>query len=143
MIEINNLTNSLINEKQIKAIGSKILKNEKPGGKTDLSVVIVNRARIKELNRIYRGKNKPTDVLSFDYSDNLKGLSKNLGEIVICPKEIYADEKFGLAHIFIHGLLHLLGYDHENQRDAKIMKSKEEKYLTFFKKRYGSVSKHN
>lgn len=143
MIEINNLTNSPVNERQFKTIGSKILKEENVGEKVDLSVVIVSRTKIKELNRIYRGKNKPTDVLSFDYSDKLQGLPKNLGEIVICPSEIKIDRETGLAKIFIHGLLHLLGYDHENQKEAKIMQLKEEKYLTFLKNRYGSVSKYN
>ena len=134
MIEINNLTNSLVNEKQFKTIGLKILKQENVREKIDLSVAIVNEAKIKELNRIYRGENKPTDVLSFDYSDKLKGLPRNLGEIVLCPSEIHIDKEIGLAHIFIHGLLHLLGYDHENQKEAKIMQLKEQKYLTFLKK---------
>lgn len=134
MIEINNLTNSSINEKQIKTIGLKILKTEKVETGADISVVIVNRSKIKELNRIYRGKNKPTDVLSFNYLDKLKGLPKNLGEIVICPAEIHTDKEFGLAHIFIHGLLHLLNYDHENKKDTKTMQLKEQKYLTFIKK---------
>ncbi|MCX6737900.1 MAG: rRNA maturation RNase YbeY [Candidatus Parcubacteria bacterium] len=136
MIEINNLTNSLVNEKQFKKVGLKIFKAEGVKEKVDLSVVIVNRTKIKELNRIYRGKNKPTDVLSFNYSDKLKGLPKNLGEIVLCPLEINIDidKEIGLTHIFIHGLLHLLGYDHENQKEAKIMQLKEQKYLTFIKK---------
>ncbi len=134
MIEINNLTNSPVNERQFKTIGLKILRQENVKENADLSVVIVNRVKIKELNRIYRGKNKPTDVLSFDYSDKLKGLPKNLGEIVICPSEINIDGETGLAHIFIHGLLHLLGYDHENQKEAKIMQLKEQKYLTLLKK---------
>lgn len=137
MIEINNLTNSSVNEKQLRTIGLEILKKENIKGEIDLSVAIVSRAKIKELNKIYRGKDKPTDVLSFvndNYSDKLKGLPKNLGEIVICPSEIYTDKEIGLIHIFIHGLLHLLGYNHGNQREAKIMQSKEQEYLIFLKK---------
>ncbi|MBU3964559.1 rRNA maturation RNase YbeY [Patescibacteria group bacterium] len=137
MIEINNLTKFSINKRLLMEIGEKILKTERPGEELDLSVVFANKAKITELNFIYRGKNEPTDVLSFasdGYSEELAGLPKGLGEIMICPSEIDFDKKDALSHIFIHGLLHLLGNHHENLKEAKKMQAKEQEYLNFFKK---------
>ena len=88
----------------------------------DLSIVLVGQGRIRELNKKYRGKNKTTDVLSFQYDE--------LGEVIICLREVKKNaKKFGstykkeLARILIHGILHILGYDHEK------MKEKENHYL--------------
>ena len=109
-----------------------------------VSVAIVGKPEISELNRIYRGKNGPTDVLSFandNFPEKLLGLSKNLGEIVICPAEVRLSGEAGLVRIFIHGLLHLLGHDHDNPKEARIMRAKEQKYLTFLREQgYGSDS---
>lgn len=113
------------------------MKTERPAEEWNVSVVFANKARMAELNRIYRGKDESTDVLSFasdNYPEELAGLPRSLGEIIICPSEIRFDKKTGLPHIFIHGLLHLLGYDHKDQKEAKIMQAKEQEYLTFFKK---------
>ncbi len=68
----------------------------------DLSVVLVRPARIQELNRQYRGKDKATDVLSFAYG-------QDSGEVVICPAKAEKE----LEWILIHGILHILGFDHE------------------------------
>ncbi len=136
MIEINNLTKTIIDEGLLKIIGEKVLQAEKPGEEWNVSVAFVNKAKIAELNRIYRKKNESTDVLSFggdNYPEASAGLPKSLGEIIICPSEIRFEKKIALLHIFVHGLLHLLGYDHENQKAEKIMKAKEQEYLTFFK----------
>jgi ssRNA-specific RNase YbeY (16S rRNA maturation enzyme) len=67
MIEINNLTDRLIDKKSLKTVAQKILNKEER--KLDLSIVLVRPLRIKELNRKYRKKNKATDVLSFLYDN--------------------------------------------------------------------------
>jgi probable rRNA maturation factor len=127
MIEINNLTDRLIDKKSLKTVAQKILNKEER--KLDLSIVLVRPLRIKELNRKYRKKNKATDVLSFLYD--------NSGEIVICPSEVKKNVKRlnssfkkEMARILIHGILHLLGYDH--QKGEKMAK-KEEYYLSGIK----------
>ncbi len=116
MIEINNLTGGKIDEKLLAKIIKLVLKREKK--QVDVSVALVGQEKIKELNRKYRGKNRPTDVLSFLYN-------KKMGEIVICPKEV---EKGKLAQVLIHGVLHLLGYDHK--KSPKKMKNKEAYYFS-------------
>jgi len=82
------------------------------GSKYELSLVFTTPAKIKKLNLIYRNINKPTDILSFP-------LSKTTGEIFICKSEAKKEmKKFDrsyenfLSFLFIHGLVHLKGYDH-------------------------------
>jgi probable rRNA maturation factor len=74
-----------------------------------LSVELVSVSRIRELNRRHRGRDEPTDVLSFpiDGSDSVAG-PRELGDVVICPEHA-AD----LDQTTVHGVLHLCGYDHE------------------------------
>ena len=100
-------------------------------------MAFVGKAEIKKLNKKFRNKNKPTDVLSFNLND------KNcLGEIVICPEIVRENaKKYGVTikhetmKMFVHGILHLLGYDHEkSEKEAEIMGKKQEKYLTAYQK---------
>ena len=82
----------------------------------EVNLILVGKAGIQKLNYIYRKKNKPTDVLSFpiDIADPKQLQSINykliLGDIYICPAMI---EKGELQDTFLHGLIHLVGYDHE------------------------------
>ena len=129
MIEINNLTTSLVDEEFLKRVAQEVLGREKQGNR-DLSIALVGQGRMRELNKKYRGKNRVTDVLSFP--------GNGLGEIVIYLREVKKNAKrFGstfekeLARVLIHGILHLLGYNHEkNTIEAKKMKEKEEYYLS-------------
>lgn len=83
-----------------------------------LSIVLVGEKKIRALNRIYRKKNKPTDILSFNYSSgyNKKGVE---GELFLCPEVIKKSAKEKnvsfqkeLAFVLSHGVLHLLGMKH-------------------------------
>lgn len=87
----------------------------------------VDSEESQHLNDTYRCKNKPTNVLSFPYEDE-----PLMGDIVFCPAVIYAEAKTQnksvpahMAHLVVHGMLHLMGYDHLNDRDAKEMESLE------------------
>ena len=136
IIEINNLTTNPINEKLIAKEAEKVLKEEKTAGKIgneekiNLSIVLLGQTRMRELNKKYRGKNRVTDVLSFGGKDGF-------WEIVICIREVKKNAKKHnapfekeLTRVLIHGLLHLLGYDHERSKEeAKKMRKKEEHYL--------------
>lgn len=106
MIEVNNLTKIKINSKTLKKLAGKILKEEEK--ELNISVAFVGPEKIKELNKKYRRKNKPTDVLSFLYK---KG---EFGEIVICPTEVKKNAKrfkstFNeeLARVLTHGIKNL------------------------------------
>ena len=144
MIEINNLTTILVDEESLKNIAQLVLKKEKKE-KSGLSIAFIGQARMRKLNERYRRKNRVTDVLAFPaasvFFENFKtgDLQKieGLGEIVICLREVKKNaKKFGqsfqkeLALCLIHGILHLLGYDHERSKvKAKEMAKKEQYYL--------------
>ena len=103
--------------------------------KVSLSVLLSNNINIKKLNKKFRNKNKPTDVLSFPAEKKID-ITKNsyLGDIIISyefidkPKKLTNLEfKKKVAKTFIHGFLHLLGYDHIKLKDFKKMIKEEEK----------------
>ena len=125
MIEVNNLTKFRISERFFKKIAEDVLKKEKT--QLDLSIALVGSKEIKALNRKYRKKDRPTDVLSFQYD--------NSGEIVICPEVVKANAKKyqsvfkkELTRVLIHGILHILGYNHQT------MASRQVRYLKLFLK---------
>jgi probable rRNA maturation factor len=83
-----------------------------------LSFELVDAERIRELNREHRGRDEPTDVLSFpiDGRDELPdGLPRQLGDVVLCP-EVVGDR---WREPLVHGLLHLLGYDHGGEMERR------------------------
>jgi probable rRNA maturation factor len=107
----------------------------------ELTIRIVDKQEITELNSTYRHKNKPTNVLSFpfDMPPELKDETPILGDIIICAEviaeEAEAQEKTleaHWAHMVVHGTLHLLGFDHENDQDAEVMEAEEIKILQTF-----------
>jgi rRNA maturation RNase YbeY len=147
MIEINNLTTKPIDENFLKKIAEKVLEKEGKRG-ANLSLALVGSGRMRKLNKKYRGKNRVTDVLAFPESKvflekfqvgPLKKFS-GLGEIVICLREVKKNAKRlnltfekELATCLIHGILHLLGYDHEKSKEAaKEMEEKQNYYLAQF-----------
>ena len=111
--------------------------------KFSLTLLLSNNKNIKILNRKFRNKNKPTDILSFPFDNKIKNIKKlYLGDIVISydfmdkPKsQNLSLFKEKVVKTFIHGFLHLLGFDHIKLRDYKKM-LKEEKniYQTVIKK---------
>jgi rRNA maturation RNase YbeY len=127
MIKINNLVKGYCPDKKFFSTVAKIvLKGENKETKT-ISLAFVGKAEMKKLNKKFRQKNKPTDVLSFELNE--KDL---LGEIVICPEAVrgYRGKNDELLRVFIHGILHLCGYDHEKSgKEAEIMEKKESKIL--------------
>jgi len=143
MVEINNLTENKIESSRTKETIELVLKREKKQG--DISVALIGPGRMRKLNKKYRGLNRVTDVLSFSEAEVEFGKfaigqlkkTKNLGEIVVCPREILktsrrqkSDFQKELDRVFIHGTLHLLGYDHEQTKEkSDIMRKKEEEYL--------------
>lgn len=110
--------------------------------KSDMTIRIVGLAESRKLNRTWRDKDKPTNVLSFPYADSLpsspqpvaRGLP--LGDLVLCAPVIAREAReqdkplqAHWAHMIVHGVLHLLGYDHVKSRDAKKMEAREVEIL--------------
>lgn len=137
MLEIKNLTRTRIKKNFFEKISKAVFFGEKK--ESDLSLVILSPEEIKKINRFFKKKNKPTDVLSFPLKDDF--LKKNppfIGEIFICPEFIRQssaskmDYQKELALAFIHGILHLLGYDHKKRSQCLKMRTKESFYLKKF-----------
>ncbi|WP_213607795.1 rRNA maturation RNase YbeY [Pseudoalteromonas sp.] len=103
---------------------------------SELSIVICDEAQSQQLNNDYRGKNKPTNVLSFEF-EAPPGIDIPLvGDLIICPAIVLAEAQEQeksfhdhFAHMVIHGCLHLLGFDHIKSDDALEMESIEKKIL--------------
>ncbi len=99
----------------------------------DFNVVFVNDPYIHQLNKAYRGKDKPTDVLSFNYDDKSMDLAGEIYISVETAKKQARDFKHSLqeelSKLFVHGFLHIHGYDHESEKDYKKMHAIEVKVL--------------
>ena len=111
----------------------------------DLGIWLTSNKMIQKYNKEYRAKDKPTDVLSFPYHDKLKAGrrikikdddDKNLGDLILALEYIKNDlpkwettfEKH-LQRLLVHGICHLLGYDHIEDKDYKLMHKKEMELL--------------
>ena len=102
----------------------------------NFTLLLSNNTNIKKLNYKFRKKNNHTDVLSFpsfiktDLKKELKKKEIYLGDIIISYQYIFPNNKnFILEMTFIHGFLHLLGFDHKKFKDFKIMNKEENKIL--------------
>lgn len=104
----------------------------------ELTIRITDEEEMTSLNKYYRQKNNVTNVLSFpaNIPENINLEEKLLGDIIICPSvvlqesiELNKSYESHFALIVVHGVLHLLGYDHIDAKDAEIMQAKEIKIL--------------
>lgn len=111
-------------------------------GSCELAVVLADDATVKTLNAQYRGKDAPTNVLSFPAVPGPAGADGDtavpvlLGDVVLAFETVRAEaEREGkpfahhLGHLVVHGVLHLLGYDHETEPDAEAMEARERDVL--------------
>lgn len=98
----------------------------------EIGIRLVDDAESAHLNKTYRNKSGPTNVLSFPFANSAEINSCYLGDLVLCApliaKEAQAQGKSlesHFAHLVIHGILHLLGHDHATEPEAKIMETQE------------------
>ena len=105
--------------------------------RSEISVTFVDKEEIHELNNQYRGVDSPTDVLSFPQFDDFDDLPEEgdicLGDVVICTDKAKEQaEEFGhtfereIIYLFVHSILHLLGYDHMDEDEKALMRRQEE-----------------
>ncbi len=117
-----------------------VLDREDAPAMVELSIAVVDLAEMTELNERYRGKDGPTDVLSFECDDLCAVVEPDdplmLGDVVIAPEVAEAQAaQYGhtveeeLNLLLVHGILHLLGYDHEDDADATAMQARERSLL--------------
>jgi probable rRNA maturation factor len=126
-------------------VAQRVLEAEKADAKSEVGIVVTGQEMVQQLNRNYRGKDEPTDVLAFSARDEAEGLPRfvlapdgllHLGEVIISypQAQIQAEEhghplKKELSILLIHGLLHLLGYDHEESDARHKMRVREKELL--------------
>jgi len=109
-------------------------------GPIEVGLLLADDETVRELNRTWRGQDKSTNVLSFpDGSDAPPGAPRMLGDIVLAYGTVAAEAEaqgkaleHHLVHLVVHGMLHLLGYDHENDRGAEEMEGLETEILAGF-----------
>lgn len=143
MVEIFDLTKKKLLEKYFKDIKKyylKTLETLELKDDFDASLIIVGKRKIRTINRDYRNKDKETDVISFANidSNDYDFLDEriNLGDIFINVDRVYSQakkyehsEKREFIFLFVHGLLHLLGYDHMEKNDEEIMFELQDKIV--------------
>ncbi len=130
-----------VSEEWLREVVGAVMVSEAVGYPAELSLFITGDETVKELNRKYRGIDRPTDVLAFafkedsDFPASPEG-AVQLGEVIIsCPQALRQSEEqghplnFEMAVLVIHGVLHLLGYDHEKESEEQLMKTRETEIL--------------
>ena len=135
---ISYSTNFPISDSLEEKLNKALLYIFKEEGITDSSInlKILTDEDIKELNKKFRNKNTTTNVLSFSNEDVSKSITGNLGDIAISYEFVKRESKEHkknfddhMIHMLVHGVYHILGFDHENDEMADIMEIKEVKLL--------------
>ena len=146
--EVDGPVQGTVNRHFLESVLGEAMAGRWPGGPVAIGLIITDDAGIREMNREYRGIDAPTDVLSFPLQD-YDGPEKprvlfpqppdeplSLGDIVISyPRAVEQAREYGhslereLAFLLVHGVMHLLGYDHEDPAQAGLMRQEEERVL--------------
>jgi probable rRNA maturation factor len=128
-------------EPRISALVASIVSRENVPAEYTIALHLVGSATIQKLNRAHRSRDSETDVLSFPLRDGSDfvtppGEPVNLGDVVVSyPRAVEQATEYGhsvereLAYLVAHGVLHVLGYDHEDERERERMRQKEEEAL--------------
>ena len=123
---------------QLSLLATHILNDYKKND-LEINLKLVSSDEMMALNHTYRNKTKDTNVLSFPADPEVIYLSKELGDIAICvpfmeseAKTLNRSKDNHMMHLVTHGVLHLLGLDHANEKDANLMESHEISYLKKF-----------
>lgn len=130
-------------EEIVLRVAQTVFEREGKGAAAELSVLLADDTFVQSLNRKFRGKDKPTNVLSFPHApiptDALYDEPSSLGDIALAYETVKVEAKEQrksfddhLAHLVVHGVLHLLGYDHIDNSDAEKMETRERELLKQF-----------
>lgn len=133
-LQLASGASGLPGEAQLRRWAEAALRDERP--RTELTVRIVDDDESRALNRAYRGKDRPTNVLSFPFEAPPGVSLELLGDLVICAGVVAREAaeqgkppEDHWAHMVVHGVLHLLGYDHEEPAEADRMEALEVRIL--------------
>ena len=114
-----------VDQEALAAVAERVLRAEGRGA-GELSLAFVDPAEMEDLHRRFMGEPGPTDVLSFPMDES--GL---LGDVVVCPEVARSnapDYEAEMRLLVAHGVLHLLGYDHEEEDERRVMWEKQDRY---------------
>ena len=149
-IQIDSPFRASIDESWLQHVVEETLKAKSGDSSIELGLVITDEERVRQLNKNYRGIDEPTDVISFALLEGDDSFIMppdkilHLGEVVISypqavrqAKEQKHSTERELAHLAIHGVLHLLGHDHENEGDNYKMKAIETQVLSVLDRKSG------
>ncbi len=118
MSEVKNFNLVNTTKAKLPSLAFASMKDAVLGKGYDLSVVIVNKEKIQELNKIHRDIDKPTDILSFPLSENSGEIYINIPLTKIEAKKFERKYENFLGFLFIHGLVHLKGFDHGSTMES-------------------------
>ena len=135
-----------LEESWLRNVAEQVLVTQHSGSRMELGLVITSQERVRQLNLSYLGKDEPTDVLAFSAVEEIEGNFpafvmppdgvSHLGEVIISYPQavVQAEEqrhslKREIALLIIHGVLHLLGYDHDKAESKRCMSTKENEIL--------------
>lgn len=139
LVSIDPTFESSVDPERLRALAEAVLVSES-APRSELGVVVTDDEEIRKLNRDYAGEDKATDVLSFSLREGEEFVSpdetERLGEVIISLETAEgqaADAGHSLedemAHLLVHGILHLLGYDHAEPDDERVMRAREDALL--------------
>ncbi len=142
MIELEHETDIAgIDEHALERLAAHALDVEHVAKPAELSVLLADDPTVHELNKTYRGTDEATDVLSFSQTEGEpfaqpEGAVPHLGDVIISidtarrqAAEYVVSLQDEVSHLLVHGVLHLLGYDHEDAAEADVMRRHEEAIL--------------
>ncbi|MEX2159939.1 MAG: rRNA maturation RNase YbeY [Dehalococcoidia bacterium] len=130
-----------VRSRTLAALARRVLAAEGAETGSALSIVVTDDATVRDLNKRFLGIDEPTDVLSFGLSAKTRFVTssaaeRQLGEVVISfPTAQLQARQAGhplddeLAHLLVHGMLHILGYDHQRPAQARLMRAREDELL--------------
>ncbi len=135
--EFNEFSSDL--EKKLNLMAEHVLSDQRENN-LNINLKFVSSSEMKKLNKEFRKKNLDTNVLSFPVSKEIQEISGELGDIAMSipyikteSQNLNRDVEDHMMHLLAHGILHLLGFDHNQDTNANIMESQEIKYLENFK----------
>ena len=146
MIEINNSSKFLIDESSLKKYVKQMLNYLDVNTNSDVSILFVDEEEMAQLHLRWMKEPGPTDVMSFPMDDVLlqdkyaRAKKSTLGDIIVCPSVALNDAKsesinpaFHLVFLIAHGILHLLGQDHQEDSERGLMQKKEQGIMKFLR----------
>ncbi|MFB0527195.1 MAG: rRNA maturation RNase YbeY [bacterium] len=153
LVSVVNLQNKVkIDKKYVRKVAEEAVslgnrnKRKLRQGKCEIGIIFVNNSYIKRLNRKYRKVNRATDVIAFPMEEHRKFIpsipssSRLLGDVFISAERARVQAKDfrhcikkEITILTIHGILHLLSYDHERRKDGRVMRNKEDEILNQIK----------